>query len=288
MFAPRESHLVVPTLSPGAVPHWLAVYEWGDAENPETVLCLHGLTRNARDFDYLADNLATRYRVIAFDAPGRGHSEWLHNPMDYHYGQYLADSVALLDYLNIPQCDWVGTSMGGIVGMMLAAFYPARVRRLVLNDIGAVVAAEGLKRIAGYAGRDRHFPTRAAAEAFLREIFVPFGVQNEEEWSHIFTHSIVAEAEGFTLAYDPTIGEMFKVQTQNYTVFADVDLNEVWNAVICPTLILRGVESDILRAETARAMATKPNVKLVEFPCIGHAPTLMPVEQITTVREWLG
>lgn len=265
-------------------PHRLRYALWGDANAP-AVFCLHGLTRNGRDFDFLARTLEPRHRIIAPDMPGRGASDRLPDPMLYSNALYAADCLALMDAHGIAQCDWVGTSMGGIVGMMVAGMQPQRIRRLVLNDIGATISAMGLKRIAAYAGTAPRFATRAEAEAALKVIYAPFGIATEAQWRHLFDHSLAKQSDGsWGFAYDPAILQGLIAAPP----VEDIDLSALWNAVHCPVLLLRGGESDILTRETALGMAARPGVTLHEFPGIGHAPSLLREEEIAVVVKWLG
>src|SRR3954447_8157177 len=204
---PHETaYFLAPGREPGGPGHRLAYYEWGDAANPRVLFCVHGLTRNAMDFAPLAESLCDHWRVIAVDMPGRGRSDWLPDPADYAYPTYLADLIALLDHLAVDQVDWLGTSMGGILGMLMAGVAPGRVRRLVLNDVGAWIPAEGLRRILSYAGKLVRFNDRAEAESTLRRIWAPFGVRRESDWQHLFSHGLVENDDGSVrLAYDPAI-----------------------------------------------------------------------------------
>lgn len=265
------------------LPHRLAYTEWGDPANPRVLLCIHGLTRNGRDFDFLARTLEGDYRILCPDMPGRGASDNFPDPALYTSTIYAADCLALMDALNVAQCDWVGTSMGGIIGMTLAAAQPARIRRLVLNDVGARIPAAGIRRIGAYAGKKLRFESRAQAEAALRVIYTPFGIETEEHWQHLLAHSL--RDDGVSLAYDPAIVQ--GLIHQDPAKIEDMDLSTLWEKVACPTLILRGGESDILDAETAAAMAARAGVDLRTFPGIGHAPSLMRQEEIAIVRGWL-
>lgn len=224
------------------------------------------------------------FRVLAPDIAGRGLSDPLPDPALYNNAAYLADLLALLEALHVGECDWIGTSMGGILGMMMAAAQPGRIRKLVLNDVGAKIPASGLRRIAAYAGKRMKFSTREEAEAALRTIYAPFVLETEAQWRHLFTYSLKELPDGGTgMAYDPAI-----TQGLLGTEIADIDLSALWEAVTCPVLVLRGHDSDILEAETAHAMAARPNVELLEFPGIGHAPSLMREEEIRLVAEWLA
>lgn len=264
--------------------HRLAYVEWPGPRNAPVLLCVHGLTRNARDFDGLAEALASHYRVICPDMPGRGKSEWLGNAADYAYPIYLADIAALIARLDVERIDWVGTSMGGIIGMLFAALPGAPLRRLVINDVGPFIAKEGLERIGAYLGLDPSFPDMAALEATLRMIHAPFGPLTDAQWHHLALHSARQKPDGsFGLAYDPKIAEPFKQEPIN-----DVDLWSSWDAIPCPILVLRGEKSDILRRSDAEAMTQRgPRARLVEFAGIGHAPSLMAEDQIAAIRDFL-
>ncbi len=280
---PRTHALDVPLL-PGRT-HRVALYEWGDTRNSRVAFCVHGLTRNGRDFDFLAEALSAKYRVIAIDIAGRGMSEWLENPKDYNAVSYLADIEYCLGALGVGAVDWIGTSMGGILGMLAAQQHPARVRRLVLNDVGAFIPAAGLGRLGGYVGKRCEFPTQAEAEAFMRTAYASFGIRDEPIWRHLFAHSIQPTRDGrVRLAYDPAIAASMTLDPPQ-----DVDLRPVWKQVSCQVLIVRGEVSDILPEAVARDMcASRTHCDLVTIPNVGHAPTLMVPEEITQVVNWLG
>lgn len=278
----KEYSLIIETPSP----HKLVYYEWGDSHAAETILCLHGLTRNARDFDFLAQALSAHYRVICVDMPGRGKSGRLADPLQYNYLTYLADIQFLIAALQLKSFHWVGTSMGGILGMMLVNALPGAMRSLVLNDIGCLIPATGLKRILGYAGVKMHFNTMQEAQKALRENMATFGIANEQHWQHIFLHSLVAQTDGTVrMAYDPAIIASFP-QTQE---IVDVNLWGTWEAVAkIPTLLLRGADSDILPADVASQMqALHPRLTRHDIVNTGHAPMLMEYDQIKLVENWL-
>jgi len=272
-----------------AQPRHLSYCEWGNAANTNVVVCVHGLSRNASDFDVLAEKLAPRFRVLCPDMAGRGKSDWLSNKTDYNYLTYLTDCTALLNTLKLEQITWVGTSMGGIIGMMLAAQQPARIKNMVLNDVGAIVSAQGLKRILGYVGSSSIFANAGEAMTYLKSVLAPFGITTEPEWQRMLEGSFNILPDGsYALAYDPAISQPFKEAATKADNIADVDLSVAWNAVPCPVLILRGAESDILRRETAQAMCQRAApTKLVEFAGVGHAPALLSDEQTGIITEWL-
>jgi pimeloyl-ACP methyl ester carboxylesterase len=266
----------------------MTYYEWGAATLP-AVLCVHGLSRNGRDFDYLASALCDRYRVIAVDMPGRGESPWLAHKEDYNYAIYAKLLSSFIDKLGLKHLDWIGTSMGGILGMMLAGFRPTLIGRLVLNDVGAVVSKEGLQRIAGYVGAPQRFPTREAAETYIRSAYTSFGLTEEWQWRQMFAHSIRELPEGgFAFSYDPGILEDMKKQTKNFTDIQDVDLRPLWKLVNCPVLILRGEHSDILSSETVSLMRERAApTEFYQVRGAGHAPSLMEELQVSLIKNWL-
>jgi pimeloyl-ACP methyl ester carboxylesterase len=258
--------------------------EWGSSNNPDVLFCVHGLTRNGRDFDHLAQVLAKDYRVICPDVPGRGKSAWLEDKTAYHYGTYVADMVALINALGIAKLDWVGTSMGGLIGMTIAAFHPGLIQQLVLNDIGPFVPGAALRRIGKYVGKAPSFADAEEAEAYMRMIFSPFGISQDVHWQHMVQHGVEQTEEGkLRLAYDPAIAEVFATKDMQ-----DIDLWALWEKIGGRALTLRGAESDILLPATAHRMGQEgPKATLVEFPGVGHAPALMEPLQIAVVQNWL-
>lgn len=264
--------------------HRVAYVEWGVGVAPRTVLCVHGLTRNGRDFDRLASVLSHRWRIVCPDVVGRGRSEWLADPAGYGYPQYLADMTALVARLDVGAVDWIGTSMGGIIGMMLAAQPKSPIRRLVVNDVGPFIPKAALQRIAAYVGLDPRFESVGDLEAYLRKVHEPFGALTDGDWRHLALQGYRRLENGqFGLAYDPGIAQAFKGE------IADVDLWPVWDAIACPVLVLRGAASDLLLAETAAEMTRRgPKAELLEIAGAGHAPALTSSEQIAAVREWLA
>jgi len=263
----------------------LAYVEWGPRDG-RVVICAHGLTRNSRDFDPLAGALAGRgYRVVAVDFPGRGRSGWLPDPAQYAYPTYLAALAALVARLDTRDVDWIGTSMGGLAGMMLAAQSGTPIARLVVNDIGPFIPKAALERIAGYVGETRSFASLDEVEAYLRRVAAPFGALEDRQWRHLATHGAVHDGEGWRLSYDPAIALPMRA-----TPPADVDLWPLWERIACPTLVLRGAESDLLLPETASRMAERADgkVRVATIAGCGHAPALMAETQIATVAAFLA
>ncbi len=264
--------------------HRLAYREWGAPDASHTVVCLHGLARNSRDFDDLAAALAKEgLRIVCPDIVGRGDSGYLRDPMGYGYPQYLADFNALLARLDVEQVDVVGTSMGGLIGMMAAALPDHPLRRLVINDVGPFIPKRALERIVGYVGDPPIFRDKAQAEAWLRETYAAFGLVADAQWRRFTEISVEPCDGGCRPRYDPAIGVPL-----TKTPLEDIDLWSLWDAVSCEVLVLRGARSDLLSAETASDMTRRgPRARLVEFGGCGHAPALQDAEQIAVVRDWL-
>jgi pimeloyl-ACP methyl ester carboxylesterase len=265
--------------------HRIAYLEWGDPENERVLVCVHGMTRCARDFDALAAALRDEYRVVCPDVAGRGDSEWLADPRLYQLPQYVADMVTLVARLGVETVHWVGTSMGALIGMALAGLPNTPVGKLVLNDAGPVVTRASLQRIATYVGVAPVFPDLAAAEEYIRAINAPFGPHSDAEWRFLTEVVVRRNADGsLRMHYDPNLGEPFRAQMPE----KDLELWPVWDAVRCPTLVLRGAQSDLLTRETCAQMERRgPKAQVVEIAGVGHAPTLMHGDQIRIVREFL-
>lgn len=262
----------------------LAYFQWGAPSNPRTLICVHGLTRNARDFDHLATALEGDYRVVCPDVAGRGDSDWLADKDAYGLELYCRDLLALIGHLEVEAVDWLGTSMGGMIGMALAARADSPVRRLVLNDVGPFIPKAALERIGGYVGGDPAFADFAEAEARIRRVLAPFGPLTDDQWRHLTAHGIEQRNGALRLRYDPAIARPFERGP-----LADADLWALWDAVACPVLVLRGAETDLLLAQTVEEMKTRgPGADAVEIPGVGHAPALMASCQIATIRDWLA
>ncbi len=263
--------------------HRMTYYEWGDADNPRVVICVHGLTRNGRDFDDLAKALSADYRVLCPDVPGRGKSEWLTHKEDYTYPVYCADMAALIARSGAQSVDWVGTSMGGLIGMLLAAQPNSPIRKLVMNDVGPFIPKASLERLATYVGKPVSYDSFEVFEQYIRTISASFGPLTDVQWRHLAETTATKWEDGrWGTNYDPAIALPFTGP------IADVVLWPFWDQVRAPTLLVRGRESDLLLAETARDMTARgPKAKLVEFDGIGHAPMLMEPDQINVVRQFL-
>lgn len=298
-------------LSPGGF-HRVAYLDWGRAASDHVVLCVHGLSRNSHDFDFLARDLARDCRVVCPDVVGRGKSEWLADKGGYRFSTYLADAAALFARVTAPaplsliaalrgaepavaaRMDWVGTSMGGLIGMLLAAKPASPIRRLVLNDVGPFIAWSSLFRLKGYVGGGRAFRSMQEVEVWTREVCAPFGRLTDAQWRHLAEHSVHRAGENdYRLRYDPGIAETLRGHADpefplGPKFLAGIDLWSVWAQVRCPVLVLRGAHSDVLTPDTVAQMrASKPDLQAVEFEDAGHAPALMSPEQIGVVRRFL-
>lgn len=268
--------------------HDMAYVEWGDPRNPKVLLCVHGLTRSGRDFDDLARALCDEYRVVCPDVVGRGRSSRLKNPHLYGVPQYCADVVTLLARLNAETLHWVGTSMGGLIGMTLAAQENTPISRLVLNDVGPVIAAASIARIGEYVGKAPRFESFAQAEGFVRFVSAPFGALSDAQWNQLTVHTVRQGDDGkFEFIYDPAIAVPFQ-EAVAAIGGKDMELWPIYDAIRCPTLLLRGADSDLLTHATALQMTERgPKARLVEFSGVGHAPVLMDPSQIAPIAEFL-
>ncbi|MCP5244982.1 MAG: alpha/beta hydrolase [Burkholderiales bacterium] len=286
--------LLVPTVSSDGEfkkPHHIAYTDWGDPGNPHVVICVHGLTRNCRDFDYLAEVLSSQCRVICPDVVGRGQSDWLENERDYdYYPVYLSDATQLIkhirDQYSVPvKIDWVGISLGGLIGMMIAINPENKIHKLVISDIGPLIPVAALKRMSEYVGKDVRFNNIAAFEAYIRQISVPFGRLTDDQWRHLTIHSARLLNDGtYCFYYDPKISASFKA----HALMDDINLWEYWDRLETPTLVIRGAESDVLLDKTAVEMQQRgPRAKIVELSGIGHAPILVDDQQILIVEKFL-
>ncbi len=263
--------------------HRVVWHEWGDAANPRVAICVHGLTRNGRDFDVLAETLSSTHRVLAVDMPGRGESEWLADPGDYVFPTYLTALTALIAASGANEVDWVGTSMGGLLGIVVAAQRGSPIARLVVNDVGPAIEPASLARIGSYVGQDPTFASRDEIDRYIRAISAPFGPHSDEQWAHLVDTMVRPRRDGrWGLIYDPGIAVPFRDNP------APADLWPLWDAIACRVLLLRGAESDLLSRETATAMASRgPKPRIVEFAGVGHAPMLLRAEQVAPVVDFL-
>jgi pimeloyl-ACP methyl ester carboxylesterase len=262
----------------------LSYLERGAPGAVRTVVCVHGLTRNAHDFDALAEALAARGRhVLAIDVAGRGGSSWLADSAQYDVAVYARHLRGFLERLGLAEVDWVGTSMGGLIGIEIAGGEASPIARFVLNDIGPFVPQQALGMIRAYLGLDLKFKDMAELEAHLRYIHAGFGQLSDAEWRHMAETSSRQAEDGLRLHYDPLIREPFAVAAER-----DIDLWAAWDRIACPTFVLHGADSPLLTAETIEEMKRRgPRPEVVSLPGVGHAPALNTEEQTGIVARWL-
>jgi pimeloyl-ACP methyl ester carboxylesterase len=278
----------VQCLSPAGL-HKMVYKEWGDPANPKVAVCVHGVTRISDDFDNLAAALCSQYRVVCPDVVGRGRSGRLANPQHYQVAQYVSDMVTLLARLNADTVHWVGTSMGGLIGMGLSALKDSPVRKLVLNDIGPTLNPVAIARIGEYIGQDVRFATFEEGVRYIREISLPFGPHTDQEWLKLASDVLRQDVDGQWIRhYDLNIALPFKSISPESAKQGEALLWATYDAITCPTLLIRGAESDLVSNEVAEAMQGRgPKAKLVALPGVGHAPTLMHDDQIAIVKDFL-
>ena len=259
--------------------------DWGPRDAQRVVVCCHGYSGNARDFDYLARALAAAARVICIDIAGRGESDWLRSPFEYNFPQFLADINGLLASLGLKSVDWVGTSMGGLLGMLLAAQPSSPVRTLVMNDVGAYLPADALRAIARNLDAPSRFASLDEVEAHVRHTHRDWGDLDDDQWRHLAVHAARRTDDGYRLHFDPQITRLL----QSFPLAPGIFLWDAWYRVRCPVLLLRGERSGILLPSVAQAMIdAKPDTEFVEFENCGHVPALMDEEQIDTIRNFLA
>jgi pimeloyl-ACP methyl ester carboxylesterase len=265
--------------------HRIAYLEWGDPRNKDVLVCVHGLARSSRDFDELARALCGHFRVACPDLAGRGDSDRLADPALYVVPQYVSDMVTLIARLDAESVNWVGTSLGGLVGMALAAQAGSPIKRLFLNDVGPVIAKVALERIATYLGQTPAFNSIEEAEKYIRAVSASFGPHTEAQWRFLTETFVRKDAQGKWRAhYDPRIADEYKRTLPDQ----DIELWYLYDAIRCPTMVLRGAQSDLLSRQTVEAMTGRgPKAKVVELAEVGHAPTLLNPDQIAIVRDFL-
>jgi pimeloyl-ACP methyl ester carboxylesterase len=293
----------------------LAWWEWnatGRTQPDHVVICVHGLSRQSRDFDVLAQALAPSAMVVCVDVAGRGHSDWLADPMAYQVPTYATDLAVLIGHLrqrhaqahtadDTPpalRMDWVGTSMGGLIGLGVAAQPGLGIRRLVLNDVGPELQWSALERIGGYLGQMPLYATEQAAAEALRQIFAGFGPHTPSQWLALTRPMLRPVEQGWTLHYDPDIAVPFRAMlaatgeqreaARQAAVAGEAMLWALYDSLTQPTLLLRGAQSDLLTAATAQAMTERgPRARCFTVPGVGHAPTLVADDQVAAVRDFL-
>lgn len=290
----------VPGGEDGVTQHRVGYWEWnqtGQVDHPHVIVCVHGLTRQGRDFDVLAQALSHHARVICPDIAGRGQSDWLADPMAYGVPQYAFDMLVLLTQVHaqypIAQLDWVGTSMGGLIGMAVAGTpdlaLPVPIRRLLLNDVGPRLEWSALQRIGTYVGQSPRFASVEEGAAWLRVQSADFGPHTDAQWLALSEPMLRPGPEGgFVLHYDPKIAVPMQGMTQEQVVQGEALLWNLYDAITAQTLVLRGAKSDLLTAKTVQEMAQRgPKAHSATLEGVGHAPTLVQPEQVALVKEFL-
>ncbi len=272
--------------------HRMAYWQWGDAANPKVLVCVHGLTRQDRDFDTLARTMANEYRVVCPDVVGRGRSDWLADPMGYGIPHYVADMVCLLARLDAREIDWVGTSMGGLIGLGLASLSGSPVRKLVLNDVGPVIEPAALQRIGGYVGQSSFWATLDEAADASWAVSQGFGPHSREQWLALTAPQLKPATHdgrsGFAARCDPAIAVPFRAVTPELAKAGEMLLWQAYDRLQCQTLLLRGADSDLLSLATAQAMTQRgPRAQLHQVAGVGHAPTLVQPDQVEVLRRFL-
>lgn len=281
--------------------HRIAYQEWGEA-NPTRppVICAHGLTRNSHDFDDLAKYMAARgHHLFCPDIVGRGNSDWLTDPKNYTYEQYAADLTGMIARTHANHVDWVGTSMGGLIGMFMASLKNSPIRLLVLNDIGPYIAMSGLAHLTRYSHHEPRFDSIEAANQYFRMIYEEFGELSDQQWDDITEKSIRKDGDSYTLVADPNIkvpavkskmvlkALLSPIKAMKGKAL-DIDVWHIWKTVTCPVLVIRGANSKLLLPETVQEMQqSHPKVDVVEIPDVGHAPALLSENEHKIIYEWL-
>jgi pimeloyl-ACP methyl ester carboxylesterase len=282
---PRMHHAVC-LRAPAA--YRMAYWQWGEPDNPKVLMCVHGLLRQGRDFDTLARRLAKHYRIICPDVLGRGQSDWLLDSKGYNIASYVADMAALLAALQATTVHWLGTSMGGLIGLALTAMAPTTVTRLILNDVGPVIEPSALQRIGGYIRLNERWSSFDEAAQILHERCTSFGVQSKTLWWDLCRPLLKQEHGLWRLRHDPHIADIFLQTTPEQIQHDQILLWNLYDAIACPTLLLRGAQSDLLSPATAVAMTQRgPKAVLREFVGVGHAPMLHNREQIDVIEAFL-
>lgn len=303
-----EPRLEFVTCASPAGLHRMAYWEWGDPANDEVLVCVHGLTRSGRDFDTLARRLAHRYRVVCPDVVGRGRSDWLANPAFYTVPQYVSDMVTLLARLRPARLAWLGTSMGGLIGLALsgAAVYAqatlamrphagmlppsegVRLDKLVLNDVGPRLETGALARIGQYVGEPAEFESFDAAVAAMRANSTTFGPHTDAQWAELGRYLYPEQGGKWVKHYDLALAQALAAQTPQELAAGEQILWRAYDTVACPILIVRGEQSDLLtRATVEEMLARNPRAQAHEVAGVGHAPTLMADEQVEPVAAFL-
>lgn len=278
----------VQCISPDGL-HRMFYKDWGDIENPNVLVCVHGVTRVSDDFDALARALIPHFRVVCPDIVGRGRSDWLRTPLNYQVQQYVCDMVTLLARINPGNLSFLGTSMGGMIGSALASLPHMPIRKLILNDVGPALNGTAIARIGQYIGQPIRFATFEEADQYIRSISAPFGEHTEDQWQKLSRDVLCQDKDGmWTRNYDLNLAVSMQAYSPEMAKTMQTMMWAAYDAIACPTLLLRGADSDLVLSDTALQMTQRgPKAKLVEFEKVGHAPTLVHADQIAAIKEFL-
>ncbi|MBX2809414.1 MAG: alpha/beta hydrolase [Cellvibrionaceae bacterium] len=265
--------------------HRLYYRHWGSPDSEQTIICVHGLTRISHDFDVLAKKLSKTYRIICPDIAGRGNSDWFGNRETYNIAQYCADINTLIAHLNVDKVHFIGTSMGGIIGMILSAMAHTPIESLILNDVGPDIKRRELQNMGQYVGNAPIFENKQALYEYFKEIYAgSCSLLDERQWKNVAKYSAFKTSNGYRMHYDPKIGEAFR---KNYSFF-NFDLWKYWHEIECPVMIIRGADSSFLQQDVAEKMSeTLDDVRLVEIAGAGHTPPLRTEKEINIVSAFL-
>lgn len=270
--------------------HKIVYREYGQRGKP-VLVAVHGLTRNCFDFHFLAQSLQDSFHVFALDMVGRGNSDYV-DPKHYTYPQYIMDLTAFLARIDVPEVYWIGTSMGGLLGMIMGSFKNTPIRKLILNDVGPMVTSSVIKRLLDYAGIQLKAPTRQHMIDMARQVYAPFGFIQEKDWQELMAYNIHEQQDGsYTLAYDPLVTKQLEDQGDNHSdrdEEGNLTLWSYWEKLTCPVYVINGLKSDLLTPSILNKMASRgPSFQYYGVPDAGHAPWLIEDDICHRIREWL-
>lgn len=266
--------------------HQMTYYEWGNPQSERVLVCVPGLTRNGRDFDFLAAALGHEYRILAVDLIGRGKSDWMQDPAHYTIEQYIADLMGWMHQLGLSQVDFIGASLGGILGMLIAAMPHSPIQRLILDDVGPVIKQESIARLSGEVKANPIFASLGELKDFLKKVYAQTGSMEPYHWDHLLAHDHLALPEGgYARAYDPQLFKSFAPMQNGH----DITFWPVFKAIHVPIFVLHGSESSVLTPDIcAQMLEAQPTMTIIDLPGIGHAPSLMDERHIRLIAGWLG